>query len=204
MFGNPPPVSIKATFLTDYVHTVIILVIILIFALTAYATGSELGSPSVVYDRLVAAAAAHPVEGNAGGSYLTMQSKEGAIFFVINIAGNLGTVFMDNGEQPLRDPGAAGLTKQPLHRILQQGHCRVARPRSPRLHHRRAGLVRHPVVVRHDHGTVCPGPGGHPSLPYLSRTDAACRCHCWPGASLCLYWAARPFGRCLHPHHDLQ
>lgn len=92
MFGG-----IKATFLTDYVHTVIIIVIILIFALTAYATGSELGSPSVVYDRLVAASAAHPVEGNAGGSYLTMQSKEGAVFFVINIAGNFGTVFMDNG-----------------------------------------------------------------------------------------------------------
>lgn len=92
MFGG-----IKATFLTDYVHTVIILVIILIFALTAYATGSELGSPSVVYDRLMAASASHPVEGNAEGSYLTMRSKEGAIFFVINIVGNFGTVFMDNG-----------------------------------------------------------------------------------------------------------
>lgn len=92
MFGG-----IKATFLTDYVHTVIILVIILIFALTAYATGSELGSPSIVYDRLMAASASHPVEGNAEGSYLTMRSKEGAIFFVINIVGNFGTVFMDNG-----------------------------------------------------------------------------------------------------------
>jgi hypothetical protein len=37
---------------------------------------------------LVEAAAKHPVEGNAGGSYLTMQSKEGAIFFVINIVRN--------------------------------------------------------------------------------------------------------------------
>ncbi|POS74266.1 urea active transporter [Diaporthe helianthi] len=92
MFGG-----IKATFLTDYVHTVIILVIILIFALTAYATGSELGSPSIVYDRLMAASASHPVEGNAEGSYLTMRSKEGAVFFVINIVGNFGTVFMDNG-----------------------------------------------------------------------------------------------------------
>ncbi|CAI6093242.1 hypothetical protein V2G26_017813 [Clonostachys chloroleuca] len=92
MFGG-----IKATFLTDYVHTVVILVIILIFALTAYATGTELGSPSEVYDRLVEAAASHPVEGNAEGSYLTMRSREGIIFFVINIVGNFGTVFMDNG-----------------------------------------------------------------------------------------------------------
>ena len=76
---------------------VIILVIILIFALTAYASGDELGSPSAIYDRLVTAAAAHPVEGNAEGSYLTMRSKDGIIFFVINIVGNFGTVFMDNG-----------------------------------------------------------------------------------------------------------
>ncbi|KAF4462571.1 urea active transporter [Fusarium albosuccineum] len=92
MFGG-----IKATFLTDYVHTVVILVIILIFALTAYAGGTELGSPSEVYNLLVKAAADHPVDGNAEGSYLTMRSKEGIIFFVINIVGNFGTVFMDNG-----------------------------------------------------------------------------------------------------------
>ncbi|TLD23107.1 hypothetical protein PspLS_07591 [Pyricularia sp. CBS 133598] len=89
--------GIKATFLSDYVHTVIVNVIIIIFAFTAYSTGSKLGSPSVVYDRLVAASASHPVDGNAQGSYLTMQSREGIVFFVINIVGNFGTVFMDNG-----------------------------------------------------------------------------------------------------------
>jgi Na+/proline symporter len=82
MFGG-----IKATFLTDYVHTVMILVIIFLFAFTAYATSSELGSPGAVYDKLVAAAERHPVAGNAGGSYLTMRSQEGAIFFVINLVG---------------------------------------------------------------------------------------------------------------------
>lgn len=89
--------GIKATFLTDYVHTVVILVIIFIFAFTTYATSPLLGSPGAVYDLLVAAAERHPVSGNAGGSYLTMQSTEGAIFFVINIVGNFGTVFCDNG-----------------------------------------------------------------------------------------------------------
>lgn len=92
MFGG-----IKATFLTDYIHTVILLVIILIFAFSAYATNEVLGSPKAVFDLLVKAAADHPVDGNAGGSYLTMRSKEGAIFFVINIVGNFGTVFCDNG-----------------------------------------------------------------------------------------------------------
>ncbi|PSN70831.1 urea active transporter-like protein [Corynespora cassiicola Philippines] len=92
MFGG-----IKATFLTDYVHTVILLIILLTFAFTTYATGERLGSPRAVYDLLTEAAAANPVEGNAEGSYLTMRSKEGAIFFVINIIGNFGTVFCDNG-----------------------------------------------------------------------------------------------------------
>ena len=108
MFGG-----IKATFLTDYVHTVMIFskcyiivlrnstdlsaVIIFVFAFTAYATNEVLGSPKRVYELLVQAAQAHPVAGNAGGSYLTMRSKEGAIFFVINLVGNFGTVFLDNG-----------------------------------------------------------------------------------------------------------
>lgn len=82
---------------TDYVHTVIILVIIFLFAFSAYATNDIIGSPGRVYDLLVQAAKAHPVEGNTDGSYLTMHSKEGAIFFVINIVGNFGTVFLDNG-----------------------------------------------------------------------------------------------------------
>lgn len=92
MFGG-----IKATMLTDYVHTVVLLVIILLFAFTAFSTNANLGSPGRVYDLLVQAAASHPVDGNEQGSYLTMRSQEGAIFFVINIIGNFGTVFMDQG-----------------------------------------------------------------------------------------------------------
>ncbi|KAI0119759.1 Na+/solute symporter [Daldinia grandis] len=89
--------GLKATILTDWIHTFILLIIIIIFSLTAYASSDRLGSPSAVYDLLVEAALKHPVEGNAQGSYLTMRSKEGAIFFVINIVGNFGTVFLDNG-----------------------------------------------------------------------------------------------------------
>jgi urea-proton symporter len=90
--------GIKATFLTDYVHTFTILIIIFIFAFTVYATSPILGSPGAVWELLQKAALEHPVAGNAQGSYLTMQSREGIIFFVINIAGNFGTVFCDNGE----------------------------------------------------------------------------------------------------------
>ena len=92
MFGG-----IKATFLTDYAHTVAVLLIILYFTFVTYSTSPLLGSPSKVFDLLVNASRRHPVEGNAQGSYLTMRSQEGAIFFIINLIGNFGTVFLDNG-----------------------------------------------------------------------------------------------------------
>lgn len=89
--------GIKATFITDYLHTIVLLVIILVFAFTTYANHDVLGSPSRVYDLLMERALSHPVPGNEQGSYLTMKSHDGAIFFVINIVGNFGTVFLDNG-----------------------------------------------------------------------------------------------------------
>lgn len=78
--------GINATFITDYIHGSVVLIIIMIFSLTAYATS----------DVLVDAAKAHPVAGNKDGSYLTMTSQ-GGVTFVINIVGNFGTVFLDNG-----------------------------------------------------------------------------------------------------------
>lgn len=92
MFGG-----IKATFLTDYAHTVAVLIIILYFTFVTYVTSPLLGSTSKVYDLLFNASRLHPIEGNAEGSYLTMRSKEGVMFFIINIIGNFGTVFLDNG-----------------------------------------------------------------------------------------------------------
>lgn len=89
--------GIKATFLTDYIHTIAIIVIILTFAFTTFATSDLLGSPGKVWELVTQAGIDHPVEGNAHGSYLTMNSRSGGIFFVINIVGNFGTVFLDNG-----------------------------------------------------------------------------------------------------------
>ncbi|GMM32542.1 Dur3 protein [Martiniozyma asiatica (nom. inval.)] len=89
--------GIKATFLTDYIHTIAIVVIIMTFAFTTYASSPLLGSPGKVWELVTLAGQQHPVEGNADGSYLTMHSRSGGIFFVINIVGNFGTVFLDNG-----------------------------------------------------------------------------------------------------------
>ncbi|CAE6435363.1 unnamed protein product [Rhizoctonia solani] len=87
--------GMRATLLCDYTHTAVLFAIILTFIFTAYATSPKIGSPSRMHELLVEAAASKPVAGNAQGSYLTMRSKNGLIFGVINIIGNFATVFND-------------------------------------------------------------------------------------------------------------
>lgn len=89
--------GIKATFLTDYIHTVVIICILLVFAFTVFATNEDLGSPGKVYDLVREAAKRHPVPNNAEGEYMTMKSRSAGIFMLLNLVGNMGTVFLDNG-----------------------------------------------------------------------------------------------------------
>lgn len=62
--------------------------IIFVFVFTVYATSDKIGSISKMHELLTAAAAKAPVAGNAHGSYITMRSKNGLIFGVINVIGN--------------------------------------------------------------------------------------------------------------------
>lgn len=71
--------GIKATFLTDYFHTFVITIIICFFTIKTF-TVPEIGSIGGLFDLMVAAGKAHPVPGNKGGSYLTMESKDVRIF----------------------------------------------------------------------------------------------------------------------------
>jgi Na+/proline symporter len=48
-----------------------------------------------MHELLTKAANNNPVPGNAHGSYMTMRSKNGLIFGVINVVGNFATVFQD-------------------------------------------------------------------------------------------------------------
>ncbi|KAL2348797.1 hypothetical protein Fmac_002797 [Flemingia macrophylla] len=104
--------GLKATFLASYIHSVIVHIVLVIFVYLVYTASSELGSPSVVYNRLLEVSSksrtcqdpiSHqgqscgPVSGNHKGSYLTMLSSGGLVFGIINIVGNFGTVFVDNG-----------------------------------------------------------------------------------------------------------
>ena len=87
--------GLKATFVADYMHTIIIFIVILTFVATVYFVSPLTGGIEGMYEKLTEAAALRPVEGNAAGMYLTMASLGGLIFGIINIVGNFGTVFVD-------------------------------------------------------------------------------------------------------------
>ena len=87
--------GLKATFVADYMHTIIIFIVILTFVGTVYFVSPLTGGIEGMYEKLTEAAALRPVEGNAAGAYLTMASLGGLIFGIINIVGNFGTVFVD-------------------------------------------------------------------------------------------------------------
>ena len=87
--------GLKATFVADYMHTIIIFVVILSFVAAVYVNSDITGGVEGMYEKLVAAAELRPIEGNAAGAFLTMASLGGLMFGIINIVGNFGTVFVD-------------------------------------------------------------------------------------------------------------
>lgn len=62
------------SFLTDYFHTAVIVLVACYFSVKAF-TSPQIGSVGNLYDLLKAAALRHPVSGNQDGTYLTMTSK---------------------------------------------------------------------------------------------------------------------------------
>lgn len=87
--------GLKATFVADYMHTIIIFVVILTFVSAVYINSDITGGVEGMYNKLVEAAELRPIEGNAAGAFLTMASIGGLMFGIINIVGNFGTVFVD-------------------------------------------------------------------------------------------------------------
>ena len=87
--------GLKATFVADYMHTIIIFIVILTFVAAVYINTDITGGVEGMYNKLVEAAELRPIEGNAAGAFLTMASIGGLMFGIINIVGNFGTVFVD-------------------------------------------------------------------------------------------------------------
>ncbi len=88
--------GLKAAFLSAYLHTSAIMIILCCFVYVVYTgNGGELGSADEVYERLTTKGNLFPVANNENGSYLTMLSSGGLMFGIINVVGNFGTVFLD-------------------------------------------------------------------------------------------------------------
>ncbi|KAG9796326.1 urea active transporter-like protein, partial [Aureobasidium melanogenum] len=88
--------GLRATFLTDYVHTFIIMIILVWFTIKVIVV-KEIGSIGALYDAVVVAGRENPVEGNHDGSYLTMRSEQCLYFGILHVISNFGVVIMDTG-----------------------------------------------------------------------------------------------------------
>lgn len=85
--------GLKATFLTDYLHTAIALILIIYFTL-ATLTHEAVGGLGGLYDKVIATASENIIAGNYEGSLLTMKSLDSIIWGLILKFGNLALVVM--------------------------------------------------------------------------------------------------------------
>ncbi|KAJ7569941.1 hypothetical protein O6H91_01G101200 [Diphasiastrum complanatum] len=88
--------GLKATFISSYLHTIVIFVTLNVFAFKVFASNTKpIGSMSKVWDNLQKYAAAVPVQGNKDGSYLTLLSKGGVEFGILNAVASFGNLWTD-------------------------------------------------------------------------------------------------------------
>lgn len=87
--------GLKATFLTDYMHSLIALIILVYFN-TAVISNEKIGGIGGLYKKVIEYQPERYIEGNYQGSFLTGKSQ-GAIFFgIINCVENFGLSVMDS------------------------------------------------------------------------------------------------------------
>ncbi|KAI5081162.1 hypothetical protein GOP47_0004345 [Adiantum capillus-veneris] len=88
--------GLKATFTSSYLHTVVIFVTLNLFIFKVYSSDIyPLGSIGKVWRNLTTYGNYVPVDGNKGGSYLTILSRGGLEFGVLNFIASFGSVWSD-------------------------------------------------------------------------------------------------------------
>lgn len=87
--------GLKSTFLTDYAHS-FVLIVILIYINTAILTSSHIGGIDGLYDLVMKHEGDRYIEGNYEGSFLTGKSHGAILFGIIHTIGNLGLTVMDS------------------------------------------------------------------------------------------------------------
>ncbi|TLD05620.1 gb [Venturia nashicola] len=84
--------GLKATFLTDFLHTTVALILLIYFSL-AVLTNEHIGGVYGLYDKVMAAEV--HIEGNYAGSLLSAKSRGAILFGLVLKFGNLALVVMD-------------------------------------------------------------------------------------------------------------
>lgn len=88
--------GLKATFVASYFNTAVILIALVIIMFRVYVTSNQIGSPKAMWCLLKERNGFQDTtEGNLHHSYITMYSKGGLFFGLVNLVGNFGTVFID-------------------------------------------------------------------------------------------------------------
>lgn len=78
--------GIKSTFITDWIHTVIIFVILIFTMTSVYATSPLIGSPGKMWELLNEVSLTMPSTGE-GGSYVTMHNPTALLTGVVIMMG---------------------------------------------------------------------------------------------------------------------
>ncbi|KAL0952789.1 hypothetical protein HGRIS_007014 [Hohenbuehelia grisea] len=89
--------GLRATFICDWSHTIILFIIMYTFIFRTFGTSEETGGLRGLYDLLVQAGLDSPVVGNHNGSYLTMKSNQGLVFGAATILSGFSGIFCDQG-----------------------------------------------------------------------------------------------------------
>lgn len=87
--------GLRASFITDWAHSVALLIICLYLILSAL-TSDAVGSIDNLYRLVQRASAVSPIAGNTDGSYLTMSSRNALAFGTLHTLGNAGLVLLDS------------------------------------------------------------------------------------------------------------
>ncbi|XP_061180272.1 uncharacterized protein LOC133188802 [Saccostrea echinata] len=117
--------GLGGTFYVSYFNTGIIYILIMVFVMNVFNDEKSTGSLGKVEKVYALVSCSKGPDDNYQNSFLTIQSKQGLMFGIINIVGNFGTIFVD---QSYWQSSVAAKPKQGVIGILAGGLCWFAIP----------------------------------------------------------------------------
>ncbi|XP_048764480.2 uncharacterized protein LOC125672302 [Ostrea edulis] len=117
--------GLGATFYVSYFNTGIIYVLMMVFVMNIFNNDRSTGSLGTIEKIFDLVSCSKGPDDNLENSFLTIQSKQGLMFGIINIVGNFGTVFVD---QAYWQSSVAAKPKQGVTGFLLGGVCWFAIP----------------------------------------------------------------------------